>query len=285
MEDLKEKIEKNHRLYRAILVGLSMIISAVLYNLILLPLNIVTGGTGGIATITKYLYNIDPALMIFLISLACAIFSLMYLGKERTTGTLIACVLYPLLVKLTSPIGNYISLDTTDLLLMVLFGGVIAGVSNGLMYRSGYSTGGLPIISQILYEKFRIPIVKTSTTMNVIIVLIGSIFFGTTNALYAIIYLYINSLVVDRVLLGISNNKAFYIITDKDSEVKQYIIENLQHTVTTFEVKGGFLESKRKVMLAVIPSREYYKVTEGIKAIDKNAFFVVTDPYQVEGAK
>ena len=121
--------------------------------------------------------------------------------------------------------------------------------------------------------------------MNAIIVLTGTYFFGITNTLYAIIFLYIYNLITDKVLLGISNNKAFYIITNKEKEVKEYIIENLNHTVTTFDVKGGFLENKKHVMLTVIPSREYYRVTEGIKAIDKDAFFVVTDSYQVEGAK
>ena len=90
---------------------------------------------------------------------------------------------------------------------------------------------------------------------------------------------------MDKVLLGISKNKAFYIITTKEDEIKKYIIEILNHTVTTFNVKGGFLSNKRRVLLAVVPTREYYKLTEGIKKIDNEAFFVVTDAYQVEGAK
>ena len=153
------------------------------------------------------------------------------------------------------------------------------------MYKSGYSSGGFPVISQVLFEKFQISIAKSSMIINVIIVCIGAFFFGTTNALYAIIYLYINNIVMDRVLLGISTNKAFYIMTHKEDEIKDYIINNLHHTVTTFNVKGGFLEDKRKVILTVIPSSEYYRLTEGIKTIDKDAFFVATDSYQVEGAK
>ena len=90
---------------------------------------------------------------------------------------------------------------------------------------------------------------------------------------------------MDKVILGISNNKAFYIITSEEKAIKEYIIEHLHHNVTIFDVKGGFLEKKRKVLLSVIPSREYYKVTEGIKAIDKEAFFVVTDSYEVIGGK
>lgn len=285
MEDVLTIIKKKKKVYRIVLMTLSLLLSAVLYNLFLLPLNLVTGGTQGIATITKYVYDIDPALMIFLLSAACTVFSLMYVGIERTAGTLIASIVYPLLVKITSPIGTIIPLDNTDILLLVLFAGVISGLANGLMYKTGYSNGGFPVVSQVLYERHQISIANSSLFINVSIVLVGAFFFGTTSAMYAIIFLYINNIVLDKVLLGISNNKAFYIITSEEEKIKDYIIKNLNHNITTFDVKGGFLDKNRKVILTVIPSREYYRATEGIREIDKEAFFVVTDSYQVEGAK
>lgn len=270
---------------RIFLISISLLLSAILYNLLLLPLNLVTGGAVGIATITYYLYDFNPALMIFLISAACSLISYMYLGKEKTAGTIIACVVYPLLVEITSILTKNIKIEPKDILLLVLFSGVLSGIANGLMYKSGYTRGGLPVISQVLYEKLKISIAKSSMLINMTVVLVGAFFFGTTNALYAIIFLYINNIVMDKVLLGISNNKAFYIVTEKEEEVKEYIINNLNHTITIFNVTGGFSEKKGKVILTVIPSREYYYMTEGIKQIDKNAFFVVTDAYQVEGAK
>ena len=285
MENILDVIRKKKQLYRIILMGASLFLSAILYNVFLLPLSLVTGETQGVATITHYLYDINPATMLFLLSIACAILSLMFLGVKRTAGTLVASIVYPLLVQLTSPLNGLIDAENIDMLLMVLFAGVISGVANGLMYKTGYSNGGFPVISQILFEEKQVPISKSSLAINVSIVLVGAYFFGITNALYAIIFLYINGIVLDKVLLGISNNKAFYIITSKDDEIKEYIIKTLKHNVTTFEVKGGFLDKNRKVMLTVIPSREYYRVTEGIKEIDKDAFFVVTDSYTVEGAK
>ena len=285
MENILDVIRKKKQLYRIILMGASLFLSAILYNVFLLPLSLVTGGTQGVATITHYLYDINPATMLFLLSIACAILSLMFLGVKRTAGTLVASIVYPLLVQLTSPLNGLIDAENIDMLLMVLFAGVISGVANGLMYKTGYSNGGFPVISQILFEEKQVSISKSSLAINVSIVLVGAYFFGITNALYAIIFLYINGIVLDKVLFGISNNKAFYIITSKDDEIKEYIIKTLKHNVTTFEVKGGFLDKNRKVMLTVIPSREYYRVTEGIKEIDKDAFFVVTDSYTVEGAK
>lgn len=285
MENILTTITKKKKLKRIFLMGISLLLSAVLYNVFLLPLNLVTGGTNGIATITNYVYDINPAFMILLLSVACAIFSLMYLGIKRTIGTLIASIVYPLLVQLTSPLNNIMGNEPVDVLLMVLFAGVISGIANGLMYKTGYSNGGFPVVSQVLFEKKHISVAKSSLVINVSIVLVGALFFGTTNALYAIIFLYINNIVLDRVLLGINNNKAFYIITKEEEKIKEYIIKTLGHNVTTFEVKGGYLDKDRKVILSVIPSREYYEVTEGIKEIDESAFFVVTDSYQVEGAK
>ena len=285
MENILEVIRKKKKLYRILLMGASLLVTAILYNVFLLPLSLVTGGTNGVATITHYLYGINPAIMLLLLSIACAILSFMYLGPKRTAGTLVASVVYPLLVQLTSPLTAVISQSNTDMLLMVLFAGVLSGIANGLMYKTGYSNGGFPVISQILFEERQIPVGKSSLAINIAIVIVGAYFFGITNALYAIIFLYINSIVLDKVLLGISNNKAFYIITEEEKKVKEYIIKTLNHNVTTFEVKGGFLDKNRKVILTVIPSREYYRVTEGIKEIDKDAFFVVTDSYTVEGAK
>lgn len=285
MENILEVIRKKKKLYRILLMGASLLVTAILYNVFLLPLSLVTGGTNGVATITHYLYGINPAIMLLLLSIACAILSFMYLGPKRTAGTLVASVVYPLLVQLTSPLTSLISQSNTDMLLMVLFAGVLSGIANGLMYKTGYSNGGFPVISQILFEEKQIPVGKSSLAINITIVIVGAYFFGITNALYAIIFLYINSIVLDKVLLGISNNKAFYIITEEEKKVKEYIIKTLNHNVTTFEVKGGFLDKNRKVILTVIPSREYYRVTEGIKEIDKDAFFVVTDSYTVEGAK
>ena len=276
---------KKDKYIRILLIFISLLISAVLYNLLLLPLSLITGGAAGIATITYYLYDINPAIMIFLISVACTLISFMYLGKEKTAGTLIACAMYPLLVELTSGLTSIIKVNTNDILLLVLFAGVLSGIANGLMYKSGYTRGGLPVISQVLFETKKISIAKSNMIINTTIVLIGAYFFGTTKALYAIIFLYINSIVMDKVLLGISSNKAFYIVTKKEKTVKEYIINSLNHTITTFDVTGGFMDKERKIILAVIPSREYYHLTEGIKKIDEEAFFVVTDAYQVEGAK
>lgn len=283
--NIMKKIKKKRLISRYITLVFALLILSLVFNLFLASTNIVSGGINGIAIIFKNLYKIDPSIIMFIVSVTLLIISFIFLGVERTTGSIVATFLYPLLVKLTSIVSNYIILDLSDLIVISIFVGVIGGFANGLIYRTGFSNGGLPIISQILYDKFKIPPSKSSLIINGIIVFIGGLFFGWTMVMYALIILYINSFVLEKVILGVSNKKAFYIITNKDAEVKKYIIEKLKHSVTIFYVKGGFLHKRDNVILTVVPSREYFQATEGIKTIDPDAFFLVCDAYQVEGGK
>lgn len=277
------KIKANKEVRRYLTMFLSLLLSAILFNLLILKANIVCGGVNGIAIIINHIYKIKPSIIIFIISILLLIFSLFFLGLKRTSGTIVATITYPILVEVTSYLTQYVKIDISDLFLISIFIGVIGGLSNGLMYKTGFSNGGLPIISQILYEKLKLPISKTSFFINGIIVLIGGIYFGWNMVMYAIIILYINSLMIDKVMLETSNNKAFYIITKKQEEIKEYIINGLNHSVTIFNVEGGFEERKNKVLLTVIPTREYFLLTEGIKELDPDVFFLVCDAYEVRG--
>lgn len=273
------------KLSRYIVMLISLLISAILYNFLIQPAKIVTGGVNGIALINYSINKINPSITILIISIIMLILSYIYLGKECTTGTLIATFVYPLLVQITSYLTKYITIDMSDLLVISIFIGVIGGLSNGILYKTGFSNGGLPIISQILFKYHNIPIGKTNFIINTVIILLGSLIYGTTMIMYAIIILYINSLIVDKIILGTSKNKAIYIITSKEEDIKEFLIKEMSHTATVFSVKGAFLDKKRKMILTVIPTREYFQVTESIKLLDPDVFYIVNNAYEVSGGK
>lgn len=278
------KIIRSKRLItRYTILTVSLFISAILFNLFLLPSKIVSGGTSGISIITTHLFEWSPSVVVLIISIVLLVISFFFLGKEETAGALVATFVYPLFIDMTASVGDYVKIDMNDLVLISIVVGLIGGLTSGLIYKTGFNSGGLNIVSKVLFKYFKISISQSTFIMNTIIVVIGGFYFGWTQVMYAIIILYINSLMIDKVLLGISRNKAFYIITDKENEVKEYVMTKLNHGVTVFDVKGGFLAKKQKVLLIVIPTKEYFQVTEGIKLIDKDVFFVVTDAYQVSG--
>ena len=89
----------------------------------------------------------------------------------------------------------------------------------------------------------------------------------------------------DKVILGISQSKAFYIITDHETDIKRYITNTLNHGVTVLDGRGGYTGNNQKVIMFIVPTKEYFVVKEGISQIDPNAFFIVTDAYEVSGGR
>ncbi len=280
-----ETVKKKKLVRRYILLILSLFISACYFNLLQLPTQIVTGGSSGVSIILNYYFNWDPSQVIFIISAILLIAGFIFLGFEKTSGALVTTIIYPMFVNLTANISDYIVVDLSDKILISIFIGLLAGITTGMVYKAGFSNGGFSIISEIISERKKIPISNISFIINFIIVILGGVSFGWTMVMYAAIILYINSVILDRVLIGVSKNKALYIITSEEEKMKDYIMNSLKHGITIFDVKGGFLEKKRKVLMTVIPNHDYFKLKEGIKEIDKEAFFIVTDSYQVYGGE
>lgn len=280
-----DTIHKKKLIRRYLVLVISLFISACYFNLLQFPSQIVTGGSTGISIILNSYFGVEPSKMIFIISIVLLIIGFIFLGVEKASGAVVSTIVYPIFVDLTANIGNYVTVDLSDKILISIFLGILSGVTTGMVYKMGFSNGGLSIISEIISKYKKIQISSISFIINLIIVIIGGASFGWTMVMYAVIVLYIYSIVLDRVLIGVSKNKALYIITSKEDELCDYIMNSLKHGVTIFDVKGAFLEKKRKVLMTVIPNREYFRLKEGIKEIDENAFFIVTDSYQVYGGE
>lgn len=281
-ENIIKEIYKKGRLKRWAEFLLGVLIVAIAYNLFLLPAKVVYG-VGGLGIIFNSLFKIDPSLVILVSSVILLFLSLILLGKEETKKTVIGSLLYPVFVKLTSSVGQIVDLSNTDPLLIVLFGAVISGFGLGLIFKAGFTTGGTDILNQIVAKYFKMSMGNSMFFTDGIIILSSVLVFGWTKIMYSIISLYIISIMTDKVILGISNSKAFYIITDHEEEVKKFVLKHLSHGVTILDAKGGFTGQNQKVIMCIIPTKEYFIAKEGIHEIDSNAFFVVTDAYEVSG--
>jgi uncharacterized membrane-anchored protein YitT (DUF2179 family) len=277
-----EQIYSKTRLIRYSQFIIGLLLVSIAFNAFILPNDIVYG-VSGIGVILNKTLNISPSLVILIGGIALLILSFIVLGKEKTKNSIVGSLLYPVFVELTSWIVKYIDLGSTEIVVVVLFGAVISGVGFGLIFKSGFTTGGTDILNQIVSEKAKVSIGKSMIFTDGVIIVSSLFVFGWQKFIYSIINMYIISVMTDKVILGISSSKTFYIITEREDEVKKFILDYLSHGITVLEARGGYTNSKQKVIMCTIPTKEYFKAKEGIHAIDKEAFFIVTDAYEVYG--
>ena len=283
INELVYQLKTKNRLFRTAIFVWGVLIYAISFSIFFSPNNIVSGGTTGLSLIIKELIGLETSNFVLIFSLGTLIVSYIFLGKYDTMKALLGSILLPIFMEFSSIYQGLIGLENTSLFLIVFIGGLLMGLGNGLIIRSGFSVGGFQIIYQILYNRFGISIGKSTLWINGVLVAFGGIFFGFSTALYAIIGLYVSSVITDRVMLETSAIKTFFIITEKDKEIRQYIIDNLGYSTTQVDAKGGFSNQNKKVLMCAIPTRQYFDVKNTIQKIDEDVFFLITDTYEIYG--
>ncbi len=164
-----------------------------------------------------------------------------------------------------------------------MFTSILYGFASALVYKMGFNTGGSDIIMNIMVKYMHMPEGKATFIMNIIIILFAGVVLGVNKVVYAIIILYISSLIVDKMLIGISKSKLFIIETSKVEEVSNVIINELHLGVTILKAEGGYKRDNKELLMCAISTGDYYMFKEIILEIDKNAFFIINDCYDIEG--
>ncbi len=264
---------------------ISVVLLALCYNLFLLPNNLIIGGVSGLAILFQDIFKINSQIFIYVSTFVLVTLSYFTLGKEKTKNTIIGAVLYPVMVTLTEPIAEvllpYFTFD--DFWIPALLSALIFGFSSGMVFRYNFSTGGSDIMISIFSKYFKFPEGQSMFLLNILIIIFGGFVFGLELMIYALIVLYISSLVLDKVMFDISNSKVFYIFTRKDKLVEKIILEEFKTGFTVLPTKGGYSHINGTVLMAVLPNREYFHFKNRILEEDEKAFFIICDCYESLG--
>ncbi len=270
---------------RIVVTIIGSFLLAINYNLFLEPNNLVIGGLSGLAVLFKKIFSWNATIFIYVATAILILIGLILLDKEEIFKGLFVSLLYPFFITFTLPLCNIISkyLNFNDTILIALITSMLFGFANGIIYKAGFNTGGSDILMKIINKYGKISEGKATFAMNIVIVIAGGLVFNINNVAYSAIILYLSSMIIDKMIIGISTSKLFYIKTDKINEVKDFIIKELKTGVTIINVEGGYSAKKGKLIMCVVDNMDYYLFKESVLEIDPKAFFIIDDCYEVTG--
>ncbi|MCX7995912.1 MAG: YitT family protein [candidate division WOR-3 bacterium] len=253
------------------------------YAVFLIPHSIVPGGVSGLAIIFHILFKTPVGIMVIIFNIPLFILAIRILGfslSARSVATILVTNLlidfFTYTVKISSPTQNTI--------LASIYGGVMLGIGLGLIFRGGANTGGTDIVGQIL-NRFT----NFSVGIWILIVDTGIITFAgiATNsielALLGYLSLFISTRVIDLILEGFDYARAAFVVSEHTEKVVEGIYEKLGRGVTVLEGYSPYTKAKRPVIMCVITKRETENLKRLVKAIDNNAFVILTDVFEVLG--
>lgn len=263
------------------LIFISSIIYAVGISLFLDPNKLAPGGVTGIAIIINHLTGISTGTMIILINVPIMLAAIYKFGIKMFFSSIFALVLSSFIINLLAPIGAV----TTDPLLAAVTGAVLVGVSIGLIFRAGATTGGADILVKLLRLKFRY--IKTGVIFMIfdgIVVAASGVFFkNADSALYAGIAVLIQAVVLDMVLYGADGARIIYIISNTEEKIAKRFMSELDVGITYLSGSGAYTNKDKRVMLCAMRKQLLPLAREIVKQEDEDAFMIISSANQVFG--
>lgn len=280
-----ENVDKKDVLKRYLMLTIGCFIIAFSFNVFFKQFGIVCFGITGLSLVVNKKTGLDPSIFILFANIVLLFVCYFTLGKKKMRNSLVGSLMLPCFVYFTEYLVPYVKFDNVELLVVAVFGGVLSGLGYGIIYKSNFNTGGTDIITETISKYTKISLGKATWLSDGLVVLSGLLVFSWEIVLYGFMVLYIISFMTDKVVLGISQSKAFYIVTTKEAEVREFLLSITDGGVTIVNARGGYSNDQQSLLLGVVPTRQYFIVKEGLREIDNSIFFLACDSYEVSSRR
>lgn len=261
---------------RVLFMVLGSILAAMGLEIFLIPNNIIDGGITGISIMASHLTSIQLGVFIFIFNLPFVLIGYKHIGKTFALSTIFSVICFSISVTLLHPVPGI----TQDTLLATIFGGIILGIGVGLIIRNGGSLDGTEIVAILLEKRSVFSIGEIVMFINFFILGISGFIFGWDRAMYSLIAYFIAFKTIDITVQGLEESKAVVIVSDKNKDISEAIIDRLGIGITLLNGKGAYSGTETEVIYVVLSRLEVAKLRKIVHDFDEDALITITS---VEG--
>lgn len=275
------EMNKN-RLFSLLLIIFGNAVYALTVKLFLLPANLISCGTTGLALAANQLAGVPVTVFIFAFNLVMLLLGWAVLGKQFALTTVFSSLFYPIALEVLNRTLGDVQI-TGDLLLNTIFAGLGLGMALGMVMRGGASTGGMDIPPLVLKKFFRIPVSVSLWAFDFCIMLTQMMFHTLEDLMYGILLLILISVALNKVLLLGTSKTEVKIVSGKADEIRDSILSKVDRGVTLLHGEGGYLRRDTEVILSIVSNHELPKIERLARDIDPDCFMIVSQVTEVWG--
>jgi len=280
-----------------VLITLGCLITAVSFNVFLIPYRLAPGGVSGLSTVVYYIIGgtIPVGVLMLVFNIPLFLLGYKHKGKGFMIRSLYGAVMLSLMIDLTAPFLNwltneyFIALDNEmanpDLLLYALLGGGIMGFGLAIVLKEDATTGGTDMLAAVLKNLFpKFSVGQYLLFMDGCVIIFAIVAFKSVKlGLYASLSIYVASKSIDAYLEGMHFSKSLLIISENSEMIAQRLLTEVDRGVTGLKGIGMYSRKDKTVLLCVVKREEIPFVKQIVKECDKSAFVLLIDVREVLG--
>ncbi len=249
----------------------------------ILPGNLLTGGTTGLALFLNHALGIPITVFVYIFNIAMFLAGSKVLGKKFALTTALSTFEYPTFLALLQLISAAAGPLTQDLLLSTIFGGICIGGGLGIVIQTGASTGGMDIPALLLNRWFGLSVSAIINISDMVIILLQFFYADVDRILYGLLLVMVYTLVLNKVLAGGKEQVALHIVSPKYEEINQAILSDLDRGATLYKIRGGLSGEELWAVQTIVSPRQLFRLQNIVKKIDPSAFITVSEMREVSG--
>lgn len=239
-------------------------------------------GIAGLCAILYRLFGVPMGLSNVLINIPIILFSYKLLGKSFFARSVYCMALFALFTDYLLP---QLPVYQGDRLLATLCGGVVCGIGDALIYMNNSSTGGLDFITMAIKVNHpHLPFGNiTFAAALAVILLNGAVFRDVDSIIYGIMFNFVASAVINKMMFGFSSSMLAMIVTDNGKAACDAIDRVADRGSTILQGRGGYGGAPKDVVLCACSNKQLYEIEHAVQAIDPGCFIIMLQSNEVHG--
>lgn len=277
---------KNHipkTLYNFLIISFGNLIYSFAVAFFILPNNLITGGTTGLALFGQYMFHIPITAFVYAFNIAMFLLGAWVLGKAFALTTILSTFEYPFFLSVLQILATRVGPLTDDKMLATLFAGAGIGIGLGLVIQAGASTGGMDIPPLVLEKKTGFPVSVSLYLFDFGILILQIFISDREQVLYGILLVVLYTVILDRLLINGKRQIQLKIISPQYQTINKKIQTCLDRGTTLLAIEGGYSGQASYAVLTVVSPRELFKLQELVHDIDPSAFITINEVREVRG--
>jgi len=262
-----------------VMLAAGSLLFALSINLFAIPNGFGEGGVTGVTIILHYLYDWSPGVLSFILNAALLAVGYKFLDRTTVGYTVVTVALMSLFLVITEDWR----IESDEIVVNALFGGLLAGAGIGIIIRTGGTTAGSTILARIANKHLDWNVSYALLFFDLIVVFASYFVIGAQALMLTIVMLYVATKVMDFIIEGLNPKKAVTIVSKEHAKIADQVNAVMERGVTVLHGHGYYTKAEQEILYIVIGKQELSTLKKIVKASDKHAFITIHDVRDVFG--
>ena len=254
-------------------VAVAIIAAAVFFFLV--PSHASVSSISGLGIILTNFVPLPLSAITMILNVVLLIIGFFTCGREFGAKTVYTSVMLPVFIGIFERVFPDFTSLTGSQELDVLCYILVVSIGLSILFNRNASSGGLDIVAKIMNKYLHIELGRAMLLSGMCVALSAALVYDSKTVVLSVLGTYFNGMILDHFIFDQNVKRRVCIITAKEAELRQFIVNDLHSGATVYEAIGAYNGEKHNELITIVDKSEYQKLMAFINRTDPQAFITV----------